>query len=125
MSSATILTTRLLLTDLMRSLDGPARIDNSPTLSLDLNVAHAFSSFDEHSFDLLRRQIRICFEHVRDDRRYDWRGERRSIDVFVVLVDDVAFAQLDRNELSQKRNAQIDSFVDIFVEPSILRNHFA
>src|ERR1051325_6922568 len=69
-----------------RDFDGAARGDDAPALSVDLYVGEALGRVDEYALDLLRREVRVGFEHARDRRGDDGRGERSPVHELVVLA---------------------------------------
>src|ERR1044072_9110006 len=64
-------------------------------------MRQAFGGRDQNAFHLLRRKIGVGFEHTGDDGRNDRRGKRSSVDVFVIAVDDIFIAYLQRDDLPQ------------------------
>src|ERR1043166_1484881 len=79
-------------------LDGAARGDDAPALSVYLDAGQALGCVNEDALDLLRREARVGFGHAGDDGR----GERCAVNELVVLADHVGLVELHRDELAQE-----------------------
>src|ERR1051325_10305571 len=120
----TLLETRAILsmqlTSTSSNFNRSPRVHYTPTLTVDFDIWNTFGGGDKNSLDLLWRQLRVPFQHASDNRCDDRGCEGRAIDVFVMFVDDVAFAQLDRDQLSQKRQPQSRRLIDVFIDALVL-----
>src|SRR5215204_2890604 len=98
-----------------RQLDGAARGDDAPALSVYLDARQPLGRLDEDALVLLRRKRGIGFEHAGDGRGDDGRGERGAVHELVVLADDVGLVELDRDELADEVLGKCARLVDVAV----------
>ena len=109
----------LLWPECERKLDGAARRDDAPALSVYLDAGQALGGFNQYALDLLRRERRVCFEHAGDRGGDEGRGERCAVNELVVLADYVGLVELDGDELAQevegKRARFVEAAVNVFV----------
>src|SRR5215211_7499038 len=104
-----------------RQLDGAAGGDDAPALAVYLDVGQPLGRLDEDALDLLRREVRVGFEHAGDGRGDDGRGERGAVDELVVLADDVGLVELDRDELADEVLGERARVIDVAVHvPALL-----
>src|SRR5687768_2047549 len=76
---------------------------HTPSLPFYFYTGHTFGRLNQNPFHLLRRKGGVRFQHASHYGRDDGGGERGSVNVLVMLVDDVAFPKLDSDQLPQQR----------------------
>src|ERR1043166_356280 len=101
-------------------LDGAARGDDAPALSVYLDAGQALGWVNEDALALLRREARVGFEHAGDGRGDDGRGERCAVNELVVLADHVGLVELHRDELAQEVDGERARVVEAAVNLAAL-----
>src|SRR5947209_4273042 len=111
---------RVLRPERERPAAGAARGDDAPALPVYLDARQALGGVNEYSFDLLRRQSGVGFEHAGDGRGDDGRGERGAVNELVVLADDIVLVELDGDELAQEVRGQVARVREVAVNAPVL-----
>src|SRR5437764_3541910 len=109
----------LLWPECERKLDGAARRDDAPALSVYLDVWQALGGVNQYALDLLRRERRVCFEHAGDRGGDEGRGERCAVNELVVLAYHVGLLELDEDELAQEVEGKRSRFVEVAVNVAV------
>jgi hypothetical protein len=101
-------------------LDSSSRIDYAPTLPVNQYVRETFGGADQNPFDLLRRQIRIRFQHLRDNRRNNGRGKRGPVNILVMLGNDLFMPQAESDNLANRMTRPIQRGIEFWVNTRIV-----